>query len=54
MGAAGSNYINHEKGLWSWLTTIDHKRIGLMYFLTIMVFSSWTPLPKKPLGALFS
>ena len=38
MGAAGSNYINHEKGLWSWLTTVDHKRIGLMYFITIMFF----------------
>lgn len=38
MGAEGSNYINCEKGLWSWLTTIDHKRIGLMYFATIMFF----------------
>ncbi|MFK8137913.1 MAG: cytochrome c oxidase subunit I [Bdellovibrionales bacterium] len=38
MGAEGSNYINHEKGLWSWLTTVDHKRIGLMYMISILLF----------------
>jgi cytochrome c oxidase subunit 1 len=32
------NYLNHEKGLWSWLTTLDHKRIGIMYFITVMTF----------------
>lgn len=32
------NYLNHERGLWSWLTTVDHKRIGLMYLYTILVF----------------
>jgi cytochrome c oxidase subunit I len=32
------NYLNHEKGLWSWLSTVDHKRIGLMYFIAIMLF----------------
>ncbi len=32
------NYLNHEKGLWSWLTTLDHKRIGIMYFITVMLF----------------
>lgn len=36
--ASGENYLNHEKGLWSWLTTVDHKRIGLMYMAVIMVF----------------
>src|SRR5262249_16266707 len=25
------NYLNAKKGIWSWLTTIDHKRIGVMY-----------------------
>ena len=25
-------------GLWSWITTVDHKRIGVMYFLTSMFF----------------
>ncbi|MEE2672012.1 MAG: cytochrome c oxidase subunit I [Bdellovibrionota bacterium] len=38
MGAHGGNYINCEKGLWSWLTTIDHKRIALLYFIAIMFF----------------
>ncbi len=28
----------HDKGLWSWITTVDHKRIGVMYFLTALVF----------------
>lgn len=37
-GHAGHNYLNHEKGLWSWLTTLDHKRIGLLYFGTVMLF----------------
>ncbi len=32
------NYINHEKGLWSWLTTLDHKRIGILYMITVMTF----------------
>ncbi len=38
MSAPGENYINWEKGLWSWLTTLDHKRIGLMYMITVMTF----------------
>ena len=25
-------------GLWSWITTVDHKRIGIMYFLTSLIF----------------
>ena len=36
--AAGTNYLNCEKGLWSWLSTLDHKRIGLMYLLSTMTF----------------
>jgi len=35
---ANENYLNHEKGIWSWLTTLDHKRIGILYALTIVVF----------------
>jgi cytochrome c oxidase subunit 1 len=34
--SADSNYINHQKGLWSWLTSVDHKRIGILYFCSIM------------------
>ncbi|NNL47231.1 MAG: hypothetical protein HKO76_02580, partial [Acidimicrobiia bacterium] len=31
---------SHEAtgGLWSWITTVDHKRIGLMYGGTAMFF----------------
>jgi cytochrome c oxidase subunit 1 len=27
-----------EHGLWSWITTVDHKRIGLLYFCTAFLF----------------
>jgi cytochrome c oxidase subunit I len=33
-----SNYLNVSKGLKSWLFTIDHKRIGLMYLASIVFF----------------
>ncbi len=29
------NYLNHETSLWSWLTTLDHKRIGVLYAITL-------------------
>ncbi len=32
------HFLNAEKGIWSWLTTIDHKRIGIMYLASIAVF----------------
>jgi len=38
MAAHGSNYINAEKGLASWFTTLDHKRIGLMYMISVLTF----------------
>jgi len=38
MSFENTNYLSHGKGLWSWLTTLDHKRIGLMYFITISFF----------------
>jgi len=34
----GENYLNSPKGLKSWLTTIDHKRIGIMYLWSILFF----------------
>ncbi|MFL5814381.1 MAG: cytochrome c oxidase subunit I [Bdellovibrionia bacterium] len=34
----GHDYLNHEKGLWSWLSTVDHKRIGLMYLFSVLTF----------------
>ncbi|GAB4315827.1 MAG: cytochrome c oxidase subunit I [Candidatus Zixiibacteriota bacterium] len=30
------HYLNEPKGLKSWLLTLDHKRIGIMYFVAIM------------------
>ena len=35
-GAHGDNYLNHSHGLKSWLFTLDHKRIGLMYLFVIL------------------
>ncbi|WP_263410880.1 cytochrome c oxidase subunit I [Terriglobus tenax] len=32
------NYINNEHGLLSWLLTGDHKRIGMLYLLSITAF----------------
>jgi cytochrome c oxidase subunit 1 len=32
------NYLNYPKGIWSWLTTVDHKRIGIMYLFTTLLF----------------
>ena len=32
------NYLNHKTGLWSWLSSTDHKRIGLLYLYSITVF----------------
>ena len=32
------NYLNAEKGIWSWLTTHDHKRIALMYLFSTVLF----------------
>src|ERR1041385_5777458 len=25
------NYLNESHGIWSWMTTVDHKRLGVMY-----------------------
>jgi len=32
----GKNYLNAEKGILSWLTTVDHKRIGMMYLASTL------------------
>ena len=31
-------YLNHEKGILSWLFTVDHKRIGLLYLGSVILF----------------
>ena len=33
----GDNYLSHGHGLRSWLLTLDHKRIGVMYLVSILV-----------------
>src|SRR5579864_3001602 len=32
------HYLNHEFGIKSWLLTKDHKRIGILYMLSITFF----------------
>jgi cytochrome c oxidase subunit I len=32
------NYLNHDKSIKSWLTTVDHKRIGIMYLVSVALF----------------
>src|SRR3954463_4538024 len=52
------NYLKAKKGFMSWLVTVDHKRIGLMYLASILCFfitggtyaflfrmELWSPLP---------
>jgi cytochrome c oxidase subunit 1 len=42
MAAAGRRSVfarpTAKKGIWSWMTTVDHKRIGIMYLVTAFVF----------------
>jgi cytochrome c oxidase subunit I len=35
--APGENYLNSPKGIKSWLYTIDHKRIGIMYLWSVLI-----------------
>jgi len=37
---AASGYTE-ETGLWSWITTVDHKRIGQLYLYTALFFFIW-------------
>ena len=32
------NYLNWKTGIWSWLTSTDHKRICFLYLFAIMIF----------------
>lgn len=34
---AKTNYLNDKKGILSWLLTLDHKRIGVLYLYSIMI-----------------
>ena len=35
-GYAEDNYLTHSRGILSWLVTLDHKRIGMMYLLGVL------------------
>src|SRR5690606_18692621 len=35
---AMKNYLNHETTIWSWLSTKDHKRIGVMFLVSVTLF----------------
>jgi len=32
----GDNYLTHQRGILSWLLSLDHKRIGLMYLVGVL------------------
>jgi cytochrome c oxidase subunit 1 len=34
--ADSDSYLTHDKGILSWLLTLDHKRIGVMYLMCVM------------------
>ena len=36
-------YLNHTKGLKSWLFTLDHKRIGVMYLVAVLLAMGTQP-----------
>jgi cytochrome c oxidase subunit 1 len=36
--AAHTNYLDENTGVKAWLTTVDHKRIGLMYLWSVVFF----------------
>ena len=32
------NYLNADYSLWSWLLTVDHKRIGILYMISLTLY----------------
>ncbi len=37
-GASGASQSSEQSGLWSWLTTVDHKKIGILYLYTALFY----------------
>ena len=35
--APAENYLTHARGIRSWLCTLDHKRIGVMYLCSVLL-----------------
>ena len=36
--STGRNYLNETYGIKSWLFSLDHKRIGVLYLITLAAF----------------
>ena len=36
-----NTYLTDEKGVWAWMTTVDHKKIDLMYLVSLASFLHW-------------
>ncbi len=36
--ATTPNFYQARRGIWSWLLTTDHKRIGILYLISILIF----------------
>ena len=36
-GTSSDNYLTHGRGVKSWLLTLDHKRIGILYLVSVLV-----------------
>ena len=34
--SSGTNYLTHTRGFKSWALTLDHKRIGVMYLVSVL------------------
>ena len=34
--AAGDNYLTHTRGFASWAFTLDHKRVGIMFLVSVV------------------
>jgi cytochrome c oxidase subunit 1 len=35
--SSGKNYLEVKRGIMSWLVTLDHKRIGIMYLIAVLI-----------------
>ncbi|MFY0683730.1 MAG: cytochrome c oxidase subunit I [Balneola sp.] len=33
-----NTFLTDEKGVWAWMTTVDHKKIGIMYLVAVTFF----------------
>ena len=47
--APGKAASYESSGIWSWITTVDHKRIGALYLYTALGFFIFGAAPNGPL-----